>query len=228
MLRRKDIMSLMPENLMSLDVIECWSILMNHLEKEEYGDQMRMSFFGIRHMDLLLRMLGTFEQPGTQSDSNYDDLYQIWDTFIVDSDRTVNLKTDLLFVPFCINDHFACVCINHKSNTVDLLDGQRHSNLKKSQFGKAARLISSAVSDYLESRDKEKKNTRAREIPNYVLRQIPFSGMSPTLNQPESGLFTMMAMLLYEGLPFQHEDLEKKKSRRYLVIQLVATSFAQT
>ncbi|XP_074298972.1 uncharacterized protein LOC141629961 [Silene latifolia] len=72
-LRRKDIMSLMPKNLMSLDVIECWSILMNHLEKEEYGDHMRMSFFGIRHMDLLLRILGTFEQPGTQSTKNYDD-----------------------------------------------------------------------------------------------------------------------------------------------------------
>ncbi|KAH9612816.1 hypothetical protein KSS87_013893, partial [Heliosperma pusillum] len=75
------------------------------------------------------------------------------------------------------------------------------------------------LSDYLESRGLG----RAEEVPMFERRQIKLAWQGPKANIEESGVFTMMHMLLYEGAPFNSEDLMRKITRRYLVIQLAAT-----
>ncbi|KAH9603628.1 hypothetical protein KSS87_014155 [Heliosperma pusillum] len=74
-------------------------------------------------------------------------------------------------------------------------------------------------SDYLESRGLG----RDEEVPMFERRQIKLAWQGPKANVEESGVFTMMHMLLYEGAPFSSEDLMRKITRRYLVIQLAAT-----
>ncbi|KAK9673246.1 hypothetical protein RND81_12G155500 [Saponaria officinalis] len=149
-LYRRDILSMLPDTEMSSSVIKCWSILLNRLESEE-NNLSRMAFFGIRHMDVLTRLLETFDQA-TQNDSLCDELYQLWDDFINDCDKTFNLNADIMFVPVNIERHFACVCINFESHTVDLLDHQYYSDWTKSDVCKACHVIAAQMSDYLESR----------------------------------------------------------------------------
>ncbi|KAH9613678.1 hypothetical protein KSS87_004068 [Heliosperma pusillum] len=74
-------------------------------------------------------------------------------------------------------------------------------------------------SDYLKSRSLG----RDEEVPTSERRQIKLAWQGPKANVEESGVFTMMHMLLYEGAPFNSEDLMRKITRRYLVIQLAAT-----
>ncbi|KAH9622939.1 hypothetical protein KSS87_009713 [Heliosperma pusillum] len=157
-LTRANMLTMLPDVVLCDVVIECWSMLMNRLETDEY-DFKRMSFFGIVHMD---------------------------------SQDVFNLNADFLFVPFNIEGHFACVCFNYKSGTVDLLDHQLHPDPNKSKICKLTSVI------------------------------IKFPWQSSSPNLPESGLFTMMYMLMYDGNPFDHEDLRRKISRRYLVVQLTA------
>ncbi|KAH9622699.1 hypothetical protein KSS87_005883 [Heliosperma pusillum] len=215
-LTRANMLTMLPDVGLCDAVIECWSMLMNRLETDEYDFQ-RMSFFGIRHMDYLTELLQSADQT-TQNDTVLDNLYEMWDLYIQDSQDVFNLNAYFLFVPFNIEGHFACVCFNYKSGTVDLLDHQLHPDPNKSKICKLASIIGSALSDYLESNEV----CRGSEMIMFEHRQIKFPWQSSSPNLPESGLFTMMHMLMYDGNPFDHEDLRRKLSRRYLVVQLTA------
>ncbi|KAH9617932.1 hypothetical protein KSS87_007990 [Heliosperma pusillum] len=184
-LTRANMLTMLPDVGLCDAVIECWSMLMNRLETDEYDFQI-MSFFGIGHMD---------------------------------SQDVFNLNADFLFVPFNIEGHFACVCFNYKAGTVDLLDHQLHPDSNKSKICKLSSLIGLALSDYLELKGID----RGSEMVMFEHRQIKFSWQSSSPNLPESGLFVMMHMLMYDGNPFDNEDLRRKISRRYLVFQLTAS-----
>ncbi|KAH9612028.1 hypothetical protein KSS87_013151 [Heliosperma pusillum] len=107
---------------------------------------------------------------------------------------------------------------NYKSGTVDLLDHQLHPDLNNSKICKFATVIGSALSDYLEANGV----CRGSEIILFEHRQIKFPWQSSSPNLPESGLITMMHMMMYDGNPFDHEDLRRKINRRYFVVQLTA------
>ncbi|XP_074290740.1 uncharacterized protein LOC141617442 [Silene latifolia] len=141
-LRRSDIMTMLPEVVMSPVVIESWAVLLNHLESAEHLLP-RMAFFGIRHMVHRPPLLPAHKASNvlTRSNDITDRLYHIWDTFIQDCDKTFNLNAEFIFVPVNIGGHFAC----------------------------------------------------------------------------------MMYIFDVRGLPFEHPDLERKRNRRYLVVELVAT-----
>ncbi|KAH9609993.1 hypothetical protein KSS87_000539 [Heliosperma pusillum] len=161
-LTRANMLTMLPDVSLCDAVIECWSMLMNRLETDEYDFQ-RMSFFGIGHMEYLNQLLQSADQT-TQDDTILDNLYEMRDLYIQDSQ-----------------------------------DG-------------------SALSDYLESKGID----RGREMVMFEHRQIKLPWQSSSPNLPESGLFTMMHMLMYDGNPFDNEDLRRKISRRYLVFQLTA------
>ncbi|KAH9624590.1 hypothetical protein KSS87_013357 [Heliosperma pusillum] len=78
--------------------------------------------------------------------------------------------------------------------------------------------MGSALSDYLEA----KGVCRGSEMISFEHCQIKFPWQSSSPNMPVSGLFTMMHMLMYDGNPFDHEDLRRKINRRYLVVQMTA------
>ncbi|KAH9610491.1 hypothetical protein KSS87_020429, partial [Heliosperma pusillum] len=214
---RDDIMSMLPEVKMSSNVIECWSKLLNKIESDEY-EVPRMAFFGIRHTYAVMRLKDSKDQS-TPSDTQIDNLFIIWDMFIKGYGRSFNTNAELFFIPVNVDDHYACVCINFKSKTIDLHDNQYYPASKQSDIVDVAIIIAEVFSDYLESRGLG----RAEEVPMFERRQIKLAWQGPKANIEESGVFTMMHMLLYEGAPFNSEDLMRKITRRYLVIQLAAT-----
>ncbi|KAK9706519.1 hypothetical protein RND81_07G131800 [Saponaria officinalis] len=215
-LQRNDVQTMLPNRFTSSTVIECWAMLMNVIESEENKIQ-KMAFFGLRHTDVLMRLMETPTQC-TPSDSNFDTLYEEWDAYVEECGRTINLDSDMIFIPIRVGNHIACVCINFNSKTADILDNQSHTDPMKTDVFKASKIIVSAMSDYLDY----KGIAKGCQITGFELRLIKFEWMRPTPNDEESGIFTMVHMLLYEGQPFSHEDLGSKISRRYLVLQLAA------
>ncbi|KAH9619657.1 hypothetical protein KSS87_019559 [Heliosperma pusillum] len=216
-LNRDDIMSMLPEVKTSSNVIECWSKLLNKIESDEY-EVPRMAFFGIRHTDAVMRLKDSKDQS-TPSNTQIDNLFSIWDMFIKGCGRSFNTNAELFFIPVNVDEHYACVCINFKTKTIDLLDNQYYPASKQSDIDDVAIIIAEVFSDYLESRSLG----RDEEVPMFERRQIKLAWQGPKANVEESGVFTMMHMLLYEGAPFSSEDLMRKMTRRYLVIQLAAT-----
>ncbi|KAH9612713.1 hypothetical protein KSS87_009683 [Heliosperma pusillum] len=216
-LNRDDIMSMLPEVKTSSNVIECWSKLLNKIESDEY-EVPRMAFFGIRHTDAVMRLKDSKDQS-TPSNTQIDNLFSIWDMFIKGCGRSFNTNAELFFIPVNVDEHYACVCINFKTKTIDLLDNQYYPASKQSDIVDVAIIIAEVFSDYLESRSLG----RDEEVPMFERRQIKLAWQGPKANVEESGVFTMMHMLLYEGAPFSSEDLMRKMTRRYLVIQLAAT-----
>ncbi|KAH9616848.1 hypothetical protein KSS87_001188 [Heliosperma pusillum] len=209
-LTRANMPTMLPDVGLCDAVIECWSMLMNRLETDEYDFQ-RMSFFGIGHMafNVLLHYVNGI---------TFIAIVTVILIICYFKAVSVLLQGYLLFVPFNIEGHFACVYFKSKAGTVDLLDHQLHPDLNKSKICKLASLIGSTLSDYLESKGID----RGSEMVMFEHRQIKFPWQSSSPNLPESGLFTMMHMLMYDGNPFDNEDLRRKISRRYLVFQLTA------
>ncbi|KAH9613761.1 hypothetical protein KSS87_010289 [Heliosperma pusillum] len=214
---RDDIMSMLPEVKTSSNVIECWSKLLNKIESDEY-EVPRMAFFGIRHTDAVMCLKDSKDQS-TPSNTQIDNLFMIWDMFIKGCGHSFNTNAELFFIPVNVDEHYVCVCINFKTKTIDLLDNQYYSASKQSDIVDVAIIIAEVFSDYLESRSLG----RDEEVPTFERRQIKLAWQGPKANAEESGVFTMMHMLLYEGAPFNSEDLMRKITRRYLVIQLAAT-----
>ncbi|KAK9675381.1 hypothetical protein RND81_11G004500 [Saponaria officinalis] len=145
-------------------------------------------------------------------------LYKAWDDYLNECGGTINLDADLIFIPILIDDHMACVCINFKSKTADILDNQTHNDPTKSDLFKASKIIVSAMSDYLEYKGIEKGS----QITGFAHRPTIFEWTRSGKNNDESGIFNMVHMLMYEGQPFVHDDLGTKTRRRYLVVQLAA------
>ncbi|KAK9734433.1 hypothetical protein RND81_04G139200, partial [Saponaria officinalis] len=215
-LQRSDILSLLPDRLTSPAAIECWAFLLNRIESEE-NEKQRMTFFGLRHTDFLRSLMETPTQC-TPSDDHYDRLYKQWDAYVKECGRTINLDADFIFIPIMTNNNMACVCVNYKSNSADILDNHIHPDPTKSDIFKAAKILVSAMSDYLEYRGIAKGS----QLAGFKHRQIKFEWTRSTPNDEESGIFTMIHMLMYEGKTFKHDDLGSKKNRRYLVIQVAA------
>ncbi|KAK9698814.1 hypothetical protein RND81_08G132900 [Saponaria officinalis] len=215
-LQREDVLTMLPSRLTSSAVIDCWAMLLNMIESEENKKQ-KMAFFGLRHTDVLPRLMETPTQC-TPSDSYYDMLFKEWDAYVEECGRTINLESDMIFIPLMVDNHIACVCINFNSKTADILDNQIHTDPTKSDVCKAAEIIASTMSDYLDY----KGIGKGCEITGFEHRQIKFEWTRPTPNDEESGIFTMVHMLLYEGQTFTHDDLGGKISRRYLVLQMAA------
>ncbi|KAH9618977.1 hypothetical protein KSS87_014382 [Heliosperma pusillum] len=211
-LNRDDIMSMLPEVKTSSNVIECWSKLLNKM------NQMNTKCPEWLSLDAVMRLKDSKDQS-TPSNTQMDNLFMIWDIFIKGCGRSFNTNAELFFIPVNVDEHYACVCINFKTKTIDLLDNQYYPASKQSDIVDVTIIIAEVFSDYLESRNLG----RDEEVPTFERRQIKLAWQGPKANVEQSAVFTMMHMLLYEGAPFSSEDLMRKITRRYLVIELAAT-----
>ncbi|KAH9612207.1 hypothetical protein KSS87_018858, partial [Heliosperma pusillum] len=148
----------------------------------DYGRNARLTRDDIMSMlpeDAVMRLKDSKDQS-TPSNTQIDNLFSICDMFIKGCGRSFNTNAELFFIPVNVDEHYACVCINFKTKTIDLLDNQYYPASKQSDIVDVAIII------------------------------------GPKANVEESGVFTMMHMLLYEGAPFSSEDLMRKITRRYL------------
>ncbi|KAK9706686.1 hypothetical protein RND81_07G144700 [Saponaria officinalis] len=166
LLLRNDILSMLPETRMNSILIDCWSLLLNRIESEEI-EVPRMAFFGIRQMDIVVKLMETASQP-TQRDEVIDSLYHHWDQFIKDNGVKINLHADLIFIPLHIDFHYACICINFVSRTVDVLDQMTYPDWKESDVYKASCELASAMSDYLDTKGVD----RGSDVASFVQRKI--------------------------------------------------------
>ncbi|KAK9733334.1 hypothetical protein RND81_04G060700 [Saponaria officinalis] len=146
-------------------------------------------------------------------------LFGVWDIFVGDCGDTLNLSANFIFIPINIDDHIACLCINFKALSVDILDNQKYPDPENARISKACNILVSAMSDYLDSKGFE---SRASDVAAFNHRFIKFDWTRPSPNNEESGIFTMAHMLMYEGEPFKHEDVVDKRNRRFLICEFAA------
>ncbi|KAH9624888.1 hypothetical protein KSS87_018372 [Heliosperma pusillum] len=108
-LTRGDILSLRPTVPVNTAVIECWALILNHIEHTEKSETSLM-FFGIGHM----------EGKGDENkDQNIQKLFDTWDEFVSKNTVPCNWKADLVFVPMA--SHMSDYLEGKGERAVDLI-----------------------------------------------------------------------------------------------------------
>ncbi|KAH9614108.1 hypothetical protein KSS87_021520 [Heliosperma pusillum] len=190
-------LSLRPTVPVNTAVIECWALILNHIEHTEKSETSLM-FFGIGHM----------EGKGDENkDQNIQKLFDTWDEFVSKNTVPCNWKADLVFVPMVWEDHYFCVCINFTREMVEVLDNTKYDQWEETIIYKAADLLvwftdtselvmklsltASHMSDYLEGKGDE----RAVDLIAFPVVHIKFNWQTYEENNIESGNFLMMHMI---------------------------------
>ncbi|KAH9623913.1 hypothetical protein KSS87_010203, partial [Heliosperma pusillum] len=215
-LTRGDILSLRPTVPVNTVVIECLTLILNHIEHTEKSETSLM-FFGIGHMDVIHSLIEHEGKGDENKDQNIQKLFDTWDEFVSKNTVPCNWKTDLIFVPMVWEDHYFCVCINFTSEMVEVLDNTKYDQWKEIIIYKVADLLACHMSDYLEGKGDE----RAVELVGFPVVHIKFNWQTYEENNVESGNFLMMHMIRYEGDIFE-ADLKSKVYRRYYWAEMAA------
>ncbi|KAH9612315.1 hypothetical protein KSS87_022773, partial [Heliosperma pusillum] len=215
-LTRGDILSLRPTVPVNTAVIECWALILNHIEHTEKSETSLM-FFGIGHMDVIHSLIEQEGKGDENKDQNMQKLFDTWDEFVSKNTVPCNWKADLIFVPMVLDDHYFCVCINFTREMVEVLDNTKYDQWEEPIIYKAADLLVNHMSDYLEGKGDE----RAVEIVAFPVVLIKFNWQTYGENNIESENFLMMHMIRYEGDIFE-ADLKSKVYRRYYWAEMAA------
>ncbi|KAH9617495.1 hypothetical protein KSS87_020154, partial [Heliosperma pusillum] len=215
-LTRGDILSLRPTVPVNTVVIECWALILNHIEHTEKSETSLM-FFGIGHMDVIHNLIEQEGKGDENKDQNIQKLFDTWDEFVSKNTVPCNWKADLIFVPMVWEDHYFCVCINFTREMVDVLDNTKYDQWEETIIYTAADLLASHMSDYLEGKGDE----RAVDLIAFPVVHIKFNWQTYEENNIESGNFLMMHMIRYEGDIFE-ADVKSKVYRRYYWAEMAA------
>ncbi|KAH9604351.1 hypothetical protein KSS87_009655, partial [Heliosperma pusillum] len=231
-LTRGDILSLRPTVPVNTAVIECWALILNHIEHTEKSETSLM-FFGIGNMDVIHSLIEQEGKGDENKDQNIQKLFDTWDEFVSKNTVPCNWKADLVFVPMVWEDHYFCVCINFTREMVEVLDNTKYDQWEETIIYKAADLLvwftdtselvmklsltASHMSDYLEGKGDE----RAVDLIAFPVVHIKFNWQTYEENNIESGNFLMMHMIRYEGDIFE-ADLKLKVYRRYYWAEMAA------
>ncbi|XP_021721383.1 uncharacterized protein LOC110688942 isoform X2 [Chenopodium quinoa] len=128
-LNREEFSTLIPGQLISSRVMDCFYILLN-LEEVLTGFTYNRVFIGDDHMWPVLQCL--FAGDGCVYER---DVYGAWDTWFLNVKCTDILTAKLVFMPIWYDNHYAVVVVNFLDNTIDYLDNRKYSiydeNLKK-------------------------------------------------------------------------------------------------
>ncbi|KAH9617423.1 hypothetical protein KSS87_008285 [Heliosperma pusillum] len=118
----------------------------------------------------------------------------------------VTEKADLIFVPMVWEDHYFCVCINFTSEMVEVLDNKKYDKWEETLIYKAADLLASYMSDYLEGKGDE----RAIEFVGFPVVHIKFNWQTYEENNIESGNFLMMHMIWVKEFSATKDEIWKE------------------
>ncbi|XP_074293267.1 uncharacterized protein LOC141620244 [Silene latifolia] len=114
-------------------------------------------------------------------------------------------------------EHYFYICINFKTETVEVLDNTEYADWEQTQIHKVADLVAEHMSDYLAKKNVE----RADDIITFDVVNINFPWQKTEMNNTESGNFLMMHMIQYEGVMFE-ANLNQKVYRRYYWLEMTA------
>ncbi|XP_074291932.1 uncharacterized protein LOC141618749 [Silene latifolia] len=145
---RDDILSLLPNVHVNSNMIECWSLILNHIEHTEKCET-NLMFFRIRHMEVKTDGNGDREM-------NKEKVFGEWDEFIRRNTVPCNMEADLVFIPMVWKEHYFYVCINFKTETVEVVDNTEYDDWEQTEIYKVADLEAKHMSDYLEKKNAER------------------------------------------------------------------------
>ncbi|KAH9607935.1 hypothetical protein KSS87_006595 [Heliosperma pusillum] len=222
-LTRGDILSLRPTVYVNTVVIECWALILNHIEHTEKSETSLM-FFGIGHMDVIHSLIEQEGKGDENKDQNIQKLFDTWDEFVLKNTVPCNWKADLIFVPMVWEDHYFCVCINFTREMVEVLDNTKYDQWEETIIYKAADLLEwfTDTSELV-----MKLSLTVLELVAFPVVQIKFNWQTYEENNIESGNFLMMHMIRYEGDIFE-ADLKSKVYRRYYWAEMAAAMLLAT
>ncbi|KAK9681927.1 hypothetical protein RND81_10G037600 [Saponaria officinalis] len=210
-LTRSDVQSLLPGVMIQSAVIECWSILMNALSmKEQEASAPKRLFFGLTHADPLEKLLDTDKKYSGQIENLKKEIFAAWDIWSTVGAQKTKVESDLVFLPLLTGDHYLCVCVNFKAETVDFLDNRVYKKFRETKYRKLANLTARTFGSYLQMNGIE-KGEKVKTFP-IVNREFKWQSTDDNL---DCGLFMMIHMMFYYRRMFECDLKDEKKRELY-------------
>ncbi|XP_074288238.1 uncharacterized protein LOC141613403 [Silene latifolia] len=199
MLTRDDIISLSAKTMITSNVIDCWSFLLNDmLVKVGKGLSPTRSFFCTSHSASLFKLIKAADD---EKDLYRKEISNVWDTVIENSEGSLDIGADLVFIPVHFGDHFFCVVVNFVGKTVDYLDNRVYDDFEDSIWVLATNSIVEIFGSYLV----EKGFERGSEVRNFKFVNVAFGWKSEGSQNLDCGVFVMIHMMFYAGKLFKSE-----------------------
>ncbi|XP_074302732.1 uncharacterized protein LOC141634468 [Silene latifolia] len=185
MLTRDDIISLSAKTMITSNVIDCWSFLLNDmLVKAGKGLSSTRSFFCTSHSASLFKLIKAADD---EKDLYRKEICNAWDTVIENNEGSLDIGADL---------------------TVDYLDNRVYDDFEDSIWVLATNSIVEIFGSFLV----EKGFERGSEVCNFKFVNVAFGWKSKGSQNLDCGVFVMIHMMFYAGKLFKSElhDLLKR------------------
>ncbi|KAK9665423.1 hypothetical protein RND81_14G111800 [Saponaria officinalis] len=211
---RDDMWSLEPGVQVTNNVIDCWSLLLNHMMYSNTAPiKTSRCFFSLSHSITVRRILDAKEH-GLVIDA-YQEVFDTWDMWTAASISPFQLDSKLVFIPSLSNDrdHYSCACINFGSGQVEYLDNRYYGEeFQGTPYARLARFVADMMGDYMVS----KGISKGEKVRGFPLVNMQFTWQGAAHSRNDCGVYTMLHMLLYCGDLFECFDpLELDRMQLY-------------
>ncbi|XP_074313893.1 uncharacterized protein LOC141649091 [Silene latifolia] len=156
------------------------------------------SFFCTSHSASLFKLIKAADD---EKDLYRKEISNVWDTVIENSEGSLDIGADLVFIPVHFGDHFFCVVVNFVGKTVDYLDNRVYDDFEDSIWVLATNSIVEIFGSYLV----EKGFERGSEVRNFKFVNVAFGWKSEGSQNLDCGVFVMIHMMFYAGKLFKSE-----------------------
>ncbi|KAK9725160.1 hypothetical protein RND81_05G126400 [Saponaria officinalis] len=211
---RDDMWSMEPGVQVTNNVIDCWSLLLNHMMYSNTAPiKTSRCFFGLSHSITARRILDAKEKGLVVN--AYQEVFDTWDMWTAASISPFQLDSKLVFIPSLSNDrdHYSCSCINFGSGQVEYLDNCYYGEeFQKTPYARLARFVADMMGDYMVS----KGISKGEKVRGFPLVNMQFTWQGAAHSRNDCGVYTMLHMLLYCGDLFECFDpLELDRMQLY-------------
>ncbi|XP_021775642.1 uncharacterized protein LOC110739503 [Chenopodium quinoa] len=199
-------------------IIDCWAMLLNENQKSSAHGPQKL-YFGVSQSAFLLKVANT--DSNTQ---DIDKLFDIWSRwlFIPCNDFDI-ANVELIFVPILLNEHFFLIVVNLKEEKLQFIDNMSYDTKYMSEVEKFSDVLSDMLSTFLDQRLPQ-SNDSVKNMIEYTLESPSVNWKSGKQKNNDSGIYTMVSMLYFDGADvFDCDVLKTVSTRRTLRAQIAAT-----
>ncbi|XP_021717396.1 uncharacterized protein LOC110685217 isoform X1 [Chenopodium quinoa] len=199
-------------------IIDCWAMLLNENQKSSAHGPQKL-YFGVSQSAFLLKVANT--DSNTQ---DIDKLFDIWSRwlFIPCNDFDI-ANVELIFVPILLNEHFFLIVVNLKEEKLQFIDNMSYDTKYMSEVEKFSDVLSDMLSTFLDQRLPQ-SNDSVKNMIEYTLESPSVNWKSGKQKNNDSGIYTMVSMLYFDGADvFDCNVLKTVSTRRTLRAQIAAT-----
>uniref|UniRef100_A0A803M2U1 Uncharacterized protein n=1 Tax=Chenopodium quinoa TaxID=63459 RepID=A0A803M2U1_CHEQI len=188
-----------PAIAISSAIIDCWAMLLNENQKSSAHGPQKL-YFGVSQSAFLLKVANT--DSNTQ---DIDKLFDIWSRW--------------LFIP-CNDFDIANVELEEK---LQFIDNMSYDTKYMSEVEKFSDVLSDMLSTFLDQRLPQ-SNDSVKNMIEYTLESPSVNWKSGKQKNNDSGIYTMVSMLYFDGADvFDCNVLKTVSTRRTLRAQIAAT-----